>query len=243
MNKSRSKIRHIKKSNILLEQRTRLMENIVPTNTPEWIEVSKEEYEKYKMMKDEYDVFTIDSYISTEPISTGPSYSQTFSGQLITKYYVHKKVTPTPSPESKPLEEPSKPTPTSTTTVSSDNTETPTPDSTNTIEYPEYNPPLKKTSFGYDPKGKILNPFDNKKHYGGFYPKYTKKMKEIEKYYYGYDDQNGNHIDGEIETAKKQNRKINFLKPFSDDDISSQQTYNNEFDQYLQSRNQASLKK
>lgn len=114
---------------------------------------------------------------------------------------------------------------------------------TTSIDYPEYNPPLVKKSFGYDPKGKIFNPFDNKHHYGGFYPKYSKKMKEIEKYYYGYDDKDGNHIDGEIEKAKKQNRRINFLKPFSKDDISSQQTYNDEFDQYLQSRNQASVKK
>ena len=116
------------------------------------------------------------------------------------------------------------------------------PEPTNTIEYPEYNPPLVKKSFGYDPKGKILNPFDNKNHYGGFYPKYTKKMREIEKYYYGYDDQNGNHIDGEIEKAKKQNRRINFLKPFSNDDTSSQKTYNDEFDEYLKKRNQASIK-
>lgn len=116
------------------------------------------------------------------------------------------------------------------------------PEPTNTIEYPEYNPPLVKKSFGYDPKGKILNPFDNKNHYGGFYPKYTKKMKEIEKYYYGYDDENGNHIDGEIEKAKKQNRRINFLKPFSKDDKSSQQTYNDEFDQYLQTKNLTDVK-
>jgi hypothetical protein len=116
------------------------------------------------------------------------------------------------------------------------------PEPTNTIEYPEYNPPLVKKSFGYDPKGKILNPFDNKNHYGGFYPKYTKKMREIEKYYYGYDDQNGNHIDGEIEKAKKQNRRINFLKPFSNDDTLSQKTYNDEFDEYLKKRNQASIK-
>jgi hypothetical protein len=68
-------------------------------------------------------------------------------------------------------------------------------------------------------------------------------MKEIQKYYYGYDDEDGNYIDGEIEKAKKQNRRINFLKPFSKDDISAQQTYNDEFDQYLQSRNQASIKK
>lgn len=132
---------------------------------------------------------------------------------------------------------------TTTTTIKPQPAVSTTPEPSNTIDYPEYNPPLYKKSFGYNPKGKIFNPFDDKHHYGGFYPKYTKKMKEIEKYYYGYDDEDGNHIDGEIEKAKKQNRKINFLKPFSKDDISSQQTYNDEFDQYLQSRNQASAKK
>lgn len=134
------------------------------------------------------------------------------------------------------------PTTTTTTTIKPQPVVSTTPEPSNTIDYPEYNPPLVKKSFGYDPKGKIFNPFDDKHHYGGFYPKYTKKMKEIEKYYYGYDDEDGNHIDGEIEKAKKQNRRINFLKPFSKDDILSQQTYNNEFDQYLQTKNQAYVK-
>jgi len=154
-------------------------------------------------------------------------------------YYPIKQVCLKQSNQSSYPEE----TTTTTTTIKPQPVVPITPELTNTIEYPEYNPPLEKKSFGYNPKGKILNPFDNKNHYGGFYPKYTKKMKEIETYYYGYDDEDGNHIDGEIEKAKKQNRRINFLKPFSKDDISSQQTYNDEFDQYLQSQNQASVKK
>jgi len=160
--------------------------------------------------------------------------------------------------ESKQISYPEETT-TTTTTIKPQPVVSITPEPTNTMEYPEYNPPLKKTSFGYNPIGKTFSPFDNiarsDKQYGrgkfrstrtksdGFYPKYTKKMMEIQKYYYGYDDEDGNHIDGEIEKAKKQNRRINFLKPFSKDDISSQQTYNDEFDQYLQSRNQVSVKK
>ena len=48
----------------------------------------------------------------------------------------------------------------------------------------------------------------------------------------GYEDEDGNHIPGEIEKAEQEGRQINFEGHSSIKDKKAQETYNKEYDEY-----------
>jgi hypothetical protein len=107
---------------------------------------------------------------------------------------------------------------------------------------PEYSPNYPKNRIGYDKYnwngGKQVGMGvkwtlpKREKNSGGFYKKYSNEIKELQKYMEGYDDENGNHIPGEIEKAEQEGRKINFEGHSSIKDKKAQEIYNKEYDEY-----------
>ena len=101
--------------------------------------------------------------------------------------------------------------------------------------YPEYSPSYPKNRIGYE-KGNWYTTKSGlpkrQRNTAGFYPKMSKKVKDIKKYYEGYDDDEGNYIPGEIEKAQQQNRQIRFLDPISDEDELAQQSYKEDYAEY-----------
>ena len=131
-------------------------------------------------------------------------------------------------------------TPISATTVSSGETVTPPlpPEPTVNPNYPEYSLQYKKKKY-LDvklPKNKLKSVFDRGVlNTPGRFKISEKDPKEIAryvKYYEGYDDDQGNHIPGEIEKAQQQNRQIRFLDPVSDEDELAQQSYKEDYAEY-----------
>lgn len=104
--------------------------------------------------------------------------------------------------------------------------------------YPEYSLQYKKKKY-LDvklPKNKLKSVFDRGVlNTPGRFKISEKDPKEIAryvKYYEGYDDDQGNHIPGEIEKAQQQNRQIRFLDPVSDEDELAQQSYKEDYAEY-----------
>jgi len=104
--------------------------------------------------------------------------------------------------------------------------------------YPEYSLQYKKKKY-LDvklPKNKLKSVFDRGVlNTPGRFKISEKDPKEIAryvKYYEGYDDDQGNHIPGEIEKAQQQNRQIKFLDPVSDEDELAQQSYKEDYAEY-----------
>ena len=104
--------------------------------------------------------------------------------------------------------------------------------------YPEYSLQYKKKKY-LDvklPKNKLKSVFDRGVlNTPGRFKISEKDPKEIAryvKYYEGYDDDQGNHIPGEIEKAQQQNRQIRFLEPVSNEDELAQQSYKEEYAEY-----------
>ena len=101
--------------------------------------------------------------------------------------------------------------------------------------YPEYSSIYPKKRIGYDDYNWYTTKSGLPKRQpntGGFYKKASKKVQDLQKYYEGYDDEEGNHIPGEIEKAQQQNRQIRFLDPVSDEDELAQQRYKEEYAEY-----------
>jgi hypothetical protein len=105
-------------------------------------------------------------------------------------------------------------------------------------DYPEYTLQYKKKKY-LDvklPQNKIKRVFDrgvlDTPGRFRFSEKDPKEIAKYKKYYEGYDDEEGNHIPGEIEKAQQQNRQIKFLDPISKDDELAQQRYKEEYAQY-----------
>ena len=101
--------------------------------------------------------------------------------------------------------------------------------------YPEYSPSYPKKRIGYNASNWYTTKSGLPKRQsntGGFYKKYSKKVKDLQNYYEGYDDNEGNHIPGEIEKAQQQNRQIRFLDPVSDEDELAQQSYKEDYAEY-----------
>jgi len=158
---------------------------------------------------------------------------------------------PTPQPTPQPTPTPQPPPPPQ--PVVSTPLEPQSPDN-----YPSYQPHLPKRAIGYDPVGKTISPFDNlqksDKQYGrgkfhsrrtksdGFYTKLSKRMKDAEKYYNGYYDDNGDYVEGEIEKAERNKRRIKFLEPLTKEDKLRQEIYNKEYNEYLKTKNLTSIK-
>jgi hypothetical protein len=112
------------------------------------------------------------------------------------------------------------------------------PEPTVNPNYPEYSLQYKKKKY-LDvklPKNKVKSVFDRGVlNTPGRFKISEKDPKEIAryvKYYEGYDDNEGNHIPGEIEKAQQQNRQIRFLDPVSDEDELAQQGYKEEYAEY-----------
>jgi hypothetical protein len=112
------------------------------------------------------------------------------------------------------------------------------PEPTVNPNYPEYSLQYKKKKY-LDvklPKNKLKSVFDRGVlNTPGRFKISEKDPKEIAryvKYYEGYDDDEGNHIPGEIEKAQQQNRQIKFLEPVSDEDELAQQRYKEEYAEY-----------
>jgi hypothetical protein len=112
------------------------------------------------------------------------------------------------------------------------------PEPTVNPNYPEYSLQYKKKKY-LDvklPKNKVKSVFDRGVlNTPGRFKISEKDPKEIAryvKYYEGYDDNEGNHIPGEIEKAQQQNRQIRFLDPVSDEDELAQQGYKEDYAEY-----------
>jgi hypothetical protein len=105
-------------------------------------------------------------------------------------------------------------------------------------DYPEYTLQYKKKKY-LDvklPQNKIKRVFDrgvlDTPGRFRFSEKDPKEIAKYKKYYEGYDDDEGNHIPGEIEKAQQQNRQIKFLEPVSKEDELAQQRYKEEYAEY-----------
>ena len=116
------------------------------------------------------------------------------------------------------------------------------PEPTVNPNYPEYSLQYKKKKY-LDvklPKNKVKSVFDRGvlKTPGRFKisEKNPKEIARYVKYYEGYDDNEGNHISGEIEKAQQQNRQIRFLDPVSDEDELAQQRYKEEYAEYKKTK-------
>ena len=194
------------------------------------------------------------------------------TNEAITDLHLHFKTPPTlilacnetePTPVVTPVPSqpipPPQPTPVPTPIPSQSIVQPPTTQTEPTDDnYPSYQPHLPKRSIGYDPVGKTISPFDNlqksDKQYGrgkfhsrrtksdGFYTKLSKRMKDAEKYYNGYYDDNGDYVEGEIEKAERNKRRIKFLEPLTKEDKLRQEIYNNEYNEYLKTKNLTSIK-
>jgi hypothetical protein len=147
--------------------------------------------------------------------------------------------TPGPTPTNTPTNTPTgtNPPPTPTPTPTPTNPPPP-PEPTVNPNYPEYSLQYKKKKY-LDvklPKNKLKSVFDRGVlNTPGRFKISEKDPKEIAryvKYYEGYDDDEGNHIPGEIEKAQQQNRQIRFLDPVSDEDELAQQGYKEEYAEY-----------
>ena len=112
---------------------------------------------------------------------------------------------------------------------------------------PEYSPSYPENRIGYDKYNwysgrqvgmgtKWTLPKRQPKT-GGFYDKMSKKVEDIKNYMEGYEDEDGNHIPGEIEKAEQEGRQINFEGHSSIKDKKAQETYNKEYDEYENLKN------
>jgi hypothetical protein len=112
---------------------------------------------------------------------------------------------------------------------------------------PEYSPSYPKNRIGYDKynwnSGKQVGMGTKwtlpkrQRNTGGFYPKMSKKVEEIKNYMEGYEDEDGNHIPGEIEKAEQEGRQINFKGNVSKADKEAQETYTQEYNEYENLKN------
>ena len=65
----------------------------------------------------------------------------------------------------------------------------------------------------------------------------SKKVEDIKNYMEGYEDEEGNHIPGEIEKAEQEGRQINFKGNVSKADKEAQEAYTQEYDEYENLKN------
>ena len=100
---------------------------------------------------------------------------------------------------------------------------------------PEYSPSYPKNRIGYDKYNWYTTKSGlpkRQRNTGGFYDKMSKKVKDLQNYMEGYDDEEGNHIPGEIENAEKEGRQLNFQGNSSKADKEAQETYVQDWTQY-----------
>jgi len=105
---------------------------------------------------------------------------------------------------------------------------------------PEYSANYPENRIGYDKYNWYTTKSGlpkRKPNTGGFYKKASKKVKDLQNYMEGYEDEDGNYIPGEIEKAKQEGRQIKFKGNISKTDKEAQETYNKEYDEYENLKN------